>query len=116
MCCGKSLLDLCKIWDDAELIYNLSDFSTCDILYLLRSDWINLEIIQFLHPPVILFLLLIGLIYFGMYFISEVSLINTFTSTVIAQIKHPHKFVRLYHCVALVMIFEADFSFLQEYH
>ena len=74
----KSLLDLCKIIVDEELIYNLSSLSDCDILNLLRSDWSYMSLIQVLHSHVILFLLLIGLIYFGMYFLSDVSPIHNF--------------------------------------
>ena len=73
----KSFLDLCKSQVDAELIYNLSSFSTFDILHLLRYDWSNMACIQFSHPNIILFLLIVGLIYFGMYLLSGVYTIHT---------------------------------------
>ena len=82
-------MDIYKSLSDAELIYNISGLSNCDILHLLRSDWSNMELIQVLHPYVILFLLLIGFIYFGVYFLCDVSPIHTFSSTFLAPIK-PH--------------------------
>ena len=85
----KSFLDICKSRVDTELIYNSLSLSNCDILYLLISGWINMALIKFLHPHVILFMLLIGLIYFGMYFLSDVSPIHTVPSTVLAQKKTP---------------------------
>ena len=85
----KSLLDLCKIRVDAELIYNLSILSTCDILHLLRSGWSSMALIQVSHPHIILFLLIIGLIDFGMYFLSDAYPIYTFPSTILALKKAP---------------------------
>ena len=113
----KSFLDLCKSRVDAELIYNLSSLYNCDILNLFLSDWSNMAIIEVSHPYVILFMLLIGFIYFGMYFLSDVSPIHTFPSAIIAPKKHSQKLVILYHCVALVLIFDVDVSVsLKEYH
>ena len=76
-----------------------------------------MALINVLHPHVILFMLLIGLIYFGMYFLSDVSPIHTFPSTVIAQKRLLGKLVISYHCADLVLIFEVDASVsLQEYY
>ena len=57
--------------------------ANCDNLHLLRSDWSNMSLIQVSYPHVILFLLLFGFIYFGMYFLSDVSPINIFSSAVL---------------------------------
>ena len=82
-------MDIGKSLVDAELIYNLSSLDNCDIIHLLIYDWSNISLIQVLHPHVILFMMLIGYIYFGMLFLSDVSPIQTFTSTVIAQKQPP---------------------------
>ena len=110
-------MGLCKGLVDAEFIYNLSGLDNCDIIHLFRSDWLNMALIQVVYPHVLLFLLFVGLIYFSMYFLSYVSPVHTFPSTVILIKKHLHKLVISYHCVALVMIFEVHvFASLQEYH
>ena len=85
----KPFLDLSKSLFDAEIIYNLSSLDNCDILYLLRYDWSNMALIKVLHPHVILFMLLIGFIYFGMYFLSDVSPIQILPSIVLAPKKPP---------------------------
>ena len=67
-----------------------------------------MPLMKFLHPPVILFLLLFGFIYSGMYFLSDVSPIQIFPSTVLAPEKPPSE---------LGNIFEVDsFVYLLEYH
>ena len=70
-------------------MYNWSNLENCDILHLLVSDWNNMALLHVSHPHVILFMLLIGFIYFGMYFLSEWSKIHTFQSTVLAPKKTP---------------------------
>ena len=67
-----------------------------------------MALIQVLHPHVILFLLFIGFIYFGMFFLSDVSTKHTFPSTVLVTKKLLMKLVISYHCVALVLRFEVD--------
>ena len=84
----KEWLDLCKSLFDVELIYSSSILDNCDNLHLLRSYWSNMAHIHVFHINVILFLLLISYIYFGMYFLSNVSTIYTFPSAVFAQ-KNP---------------------------
>ena len=88
----KSFLDLSKSLVDAELIYNLSILVHCDNIHLLGSDQSNMALMQVSHPHVILFLFLVGFIYFGMYFLSEVSPIKIFPSIVIAQEKPTSEF------------------------
>ena len=51
----KSFLVLPKSLVDAELIYNLSSLDHFDILHLLRSDLINMALMQVSHPRVIFF-------------------------------------------------------------
>ena len=80
----KTILDLCKILVDAYLLYNLSCLANCDNFYSLKSEWSNMELIHVLHLHVTLFLLLIGYIYFSMYFLRDVSPMYTFPSTVLA--------------------------------
>ena len=76
-----------------------------------------MALIQVLCPHVILFLLLIGFIFFGMHFLSDISPIHTFSSTVIEPKNLFQKLVILYHCVDLVLRFEVDiFVSLQQYH
>ena len=94
-----------------KIIYNLSSLAHCKNLYLLRSDWSNMALTQVLHPYLILFLLIIGYIYFGMCFISGVSPIHTFPSTVIVPKNLLQKLVIFYQCVSLVLIFEVDAFF-----
>ena len=48
-----------------------------------------MELMQVSHPHVIVFLLLISFVYFGIYFLSDVSAIQIFPSPVIAQNKSP---------------------------
>ena len=62
-----------------------------------------MALVNVLHPHVILFLLLIGFIYFGMYFLSDISPIHTFSSTVLAPTKFPGKLVisTLFLCTAM---------------
>ena len=75
-----------------------------------------MELIHVLHPNAILFLLLVGFIYVGIYFPREVSPIHNFPSTVLAQKKLPGKLVISYHCSALVLKFEPDtYVSLQKY-
>ena len=105
----KSFLDICKSLVDAELIYNLSSLDNFDIIHLLRSDWSNMANQQILHPHVILFLLLIGFIYFVMYLQSNVSPIHTFPSTILYQKNLLHKLIISCHCVALILIFEVNY-------
>ena len=76
-----------------------------------------MAIIQVSYPHLILFMLLIGFIYFGVYFLSEVSPIHKFPSTVIVPKKLPQKLVISYNRVALVLRFEVDdFVSLHDYH
>ena len=84
----KLFLDLSKSIVNAGLIYNLSSFTNCDILHLLRSDWSNMALMQVSHTHVILFLFLIGFIYFGMYFIIDVSPIQIFHQFFLHQKTH----------------------------
>ena len=56
----KSILHLCKISFDSELIYNLSSSDYCDNIHLLRSNWSNTALLHVSYPHVILFLLLIS--------------------------------------------------------
>ena len=83
----KSFLGVSKNLVDAELIYNLSSLDHFDIFHSLISDWINMELMQVSHPDVILFLLLVVFIFFGVYFLSDVSPLQIFTSTVLAPEK-----------------------------
>ena len=85
----KSFLDISKNLVDAELIYNLSSLYICDILHLLRSYWSNMALMQVSHPHVILFLFLIGFIYFCIYFLNDVSSLQIFSSTIRASEKPP---------------------------
>ena len=82
-------MDLSKIPVNAEIMYNLSSLDNCDILQLLISDWSNMVLMQVLYPHVILYFLLVGFIYFGMYFLSGVSNLQNFPSTVRAPEKPP---------------------------
>ena len=50
---------------------------------------VKLAFIQVSHPHVIYFLLLIGYIFFGMYFLSGVSPIQIFPSTILVPEKSP---------------------------
>ena len=84
----KSILDISKSLVDAELIYNLSILANCDNIYLFISDWSNTAIIHILNPHLILFLLIIGYIFFGVYFLIYVSPINTLPSKFLAQKKY----------------------------
>ena len=85
----KSFLDISKILVDAELIYNLSSLDNCDIIHLLRYDLSKMALMQVSHSHVVLFLLFIGFTYSGMYFLSDVSPIQIFPSTVLAPEKTP---------------------------
>ena len=85
----KSFLDICKILDDAELIYNLLSLDNFDNLHLCIPNWSNMELIKVFHPHLFLFLFLIGFICFGMYFLGDVSPIHTFLSTIIAPKQSP---------------------------
>ena len=58
------------------------------------------------HLHVILFMLLVGFIYCGMYFLRDVSIIDTSPSKVIAPKNLPGKLVISYHYSALLLIFE----------
>ena len=80
-------MDPCKSLVDDELMYNLSSLDNCDKLYLLISDGINMALIHSSYTNVILFLLLTGFMYVGMYLLSDVYPIHTFSSTVLAP-KH----------------------------
>ena len=112
----KQFLDICKILVDAELMHNLSSLDNCDSLHFLRSNWSNMELIQVPYPDLILFILLISFIYFGMYFLSDISPIYNFPSTILAPKKILQKLVTSYHCVALVLRFEVDdFASLNEH-
>ena len=91
----KSCLDICRSLVDVEYICNLSILNNCDNLHLLIFDWNKIALIYFLHPHVILFLLLIGYTYFGMYFLSDVTPIHNFPSTVIAPKKPPWEIVNI---------------------
>ena len=97
----KSILDICKSIVDAELIYSLSSLANCDNLHLLRSDWSNMALIHVLHPHAILFMFLVGFIYFGIYFLRYVSPIHTLPSTFLAKKKLPEKLLISYHYAAL---------------
>ena len=95
----------------------MSSLFNSDNLYLLISDLSNISLIHVLHPHLLLFLLIVGFIFFGMYFLSDVYTIHTFPLTVIAPKNLPGKLVISYHFEALVLIFEVDASVsLQEYH
>ena len=91
----KLLLDICKSHFDVELIYNLSGLANFDIPHLFRYDWSNMALIQVNHKHIILFMLLIGLIYFGMYFLSDVPPIHNFPSTVLEPTKPPSDIVNI---------------------
>ena len=86
---NEIILVFLNILVDSELIYNLSSLDNYNIIYLFKSDWSNMELIQVLHHHVILFLLLIGFIYFGIYFLSVVYPIQIFPSVVLAPEKPP---------------------------
>ena len=60
----KSFLDICKILVDAELIYNLSSLANCDNLHLFIYDSSNMALIHVSYKHVILYILLVGFIYF----------------------------------------------------
>ena len=105
---NESIVDICKCLVDAEFIDNPSSLANCDNIHLLRSDLIHMSLIHVLHPRVILFMLPIGFIYFGIYFLSDVSPIHTLPSTVLVQKNLPGKLLMSYHCVALVLKFEVD--------
>ena len=73
-----------------------------------------MALIQVLHPHVILFLLLVGFIFFGVYLLSDVSPTHNFPSNVLAPKFLLEKLVISYHCVNLVMRFKVDaFVYLQ---
>ena len=113
----KSFLDLSKSLFDAELIYNLSSLDHCDILHLLRSDWSNMARMQVSHPHVILFLLIVGFIYFGMYLLSDVSPIHIFPSTVLTPEKPPSELGNIMSlCSSFIEIWSRFFVSLPEYH
>ena len=80
----KSILYLCEIIVGSELIYNLSSLANCYNLHLLISDSSNMSLIHVSHARLILFLLIVVFIFFGVYFLSNVSPIRIFPSTVIA--------------------------------
>ena len=83
----KSFLDIYKSLVDKEIIYNLSSLENYDYLHLLISDWIKIALIHVSHPHVILFILLVGFIYFGMHVLSGVFQIHTFPPRVLAPKK-----------------------------
>ena len=102
----KLILDNCKSMVDAELLYNLSSFSNYENLHLLRSDSNDTAVMHVLHPRVILFLFLISFIYFGICILRDVFPIHILPSTVLAPKIFFVKLVILYHCAALILIFE----------
>ena len=67
-----------------------------------------MSLIHASHLHVILFLVIIGYIFFGMYFLNEISPINTFTYTVISPKELPGKWFISYHYATLVLIFEVN--------
>ena len=66
----------------------------------------NMKFIHVLHPHVIIFLLLIGYIFFGVYFLIDVYPIHTFPYTVIAAKNLPGKLAISYHFADIVLRFE----------
>ena len=66
-----------------------------------------MEFVHVSHPHVILFMLIIGYIYFGMYFLRDVSPIHTFPPKFLAPEKPPLKNDDIISFSDLVLIFEA---------
>ena len=72
----KEILYFCRSLVDVALLYNLSSLSNYDNLHLLRYYWSNMALIHVSHPHVIFFLLLVCIIYVGIYYLSDVAPIH----------------------------------------
>ena len=66
---SSSFLYLCRILFNAKLIYNISNLNNCVNHHLFKANWISIALIQVSHPYVILFMLIIGFMCFGAYFL-----------------------------------------------
>ena len=103
-------MDIYKSLVDAWLIYNLSSLDNCDILHLLLSDWSNMALMQVSHPHVIFLMLIIGFILFGIYFLSELSTIQIFSSTVLSPKQPPSELGNIMSlCISLTGIWSIFF-------
>ena len=76
-----------------------------------------MSLIQVLHTPLILFMLLVDFTFFGMYFLSDVYPIHTFPSTFFAPKTILGLLSLSYHCTDLALMLEVDVSVtLQKYY
>ena len=113
----KSFLDISKSLVDAELINKISSLVNYGILHSLRSDCIDRELMKVLHTHVILFLFLIGFLYFIMYFLSDVSPIQIFPSIFLAPEKPTSELCHIMSlCISLTDIWGRCFFSLPDYH